>query len=252
MKGGIVMNRFVIGDVHGKLDMLERLLMEWNPDNEKLILLGDLIDRGPDSYGVVTLARKLKEVYGAEIVGGNHDQMFIDWLNLPESFYYYSQGGAVTIDSFFKEPTAYVYRPEHIAKRMLEMFPKEIAFLSELKDYAEWRDYVFVHAGVELTYLDWRETSAVDFRWMRGDFHYENNHTGKTFIFGHTPTRFLNPDGSADVWLSPCKTKIGIDGGAVFGGRGRLHGLKIDEDNLLNVHSVSSELEVETKHLLFN
>jgi serine/threonine protein phosphatase 1 len=51
---------FVVGDVHGERMMLETLLQSWRPDRQRLVMLGDLVDRAPDSYGVVHMARKLK------------------------------------------------------------------------------------------------------------------------------------------------------------------------------------------------
>lgn len=234
------MKRFVIGDIHGELEKLDMLLSAWNADNERLVLLGDFVDRGKDSYGVLKRVHELSKLYGAQAVSGNHDIMLLDWLEKPENSYYYSQGGAQTVNSFFPatdlESAVYNYTPEHLARRMKEEFPELISFIKDLPAYIEWRDYVFVHAGVDLTYLDWRETNQVDFRWIREDFHYEPNNTDKTFIFGHTPTMFLNEDQSKDVWLSPCKTKIGLDGGAVFGGH--LHGLKIDPSGEMVVHTV--------------
>lgn len=239
---------FVIGDVHGERLKLERLLQEWKPDSEQLVLLGDLVDRGPDSYGVVKLARALHETYGAVIIGGNHDQMLLDWLAAPEYRYYYSQGGRETIDSFFKESLTFTYYPHHVAKRFLDTFPEEIAFLKELPDYFEWGDFACVHAGVDLTYLDWRETSSVDFKWIREDFHYGTNLSNTTFVFGHTPTKSLNANQSDDVWVSTCGTKIGIDGGAVFGGL--LHGLKLHADGQNQVLSLTSDHEMVRKELV--
>lgn len=241
------MKRFVVGDIHGELNKLDTLLSQWNVDNERLVLLGDFVDRGKNSCGVLKRVHELSKMYGAQAVSGNHDIMLLDWLEKPENSYYYSQGGAETINSFFTdeslEGAVYQYTPEHLAGRMKEEFPELISFIENLPAYIEWRDYVFVHAGVELDYLDWRETNPVDFRWIRDDFHYAANKTGKTFIFGHTPTTFLNKDKSDDVWVSPCKTKIGLDGGAVFGGN--LHGLKIDPNGDMVIHTVNSENDLK-------
>lgn len=237
------MKRFVIGDIHGELEKLDTLLSQWNVDNERLVFLGDFVDRGPNSYGVVERVRQLHEAYGADVVGGNHDQMLLDWLERPESYYYYGQGGGKTIDSFFGESLTHLYTPDHLAKRIKKEFPETIAFLEGLPNYLEWRDFVFVHAGVDLTYLDWRETNKPDFRWIREDFHYKPNKTGKTILFGHTPTFYLNKDKSFDVWVSPCGTKIGLDGGAVFGGN--LHGLKINTAKDMTLHTLTADNQLK-------
>lgn len=239
---------FAIGDIHGKISMFKEMLKQWNPDKQQLILLGDLIDRGEDSYGVIQLAKELKEKYGAVVLTGNHEQMLLDWLQNPHLAMkmYYRNGGRETIHSFFNKTMTFGTMPEEIADLMQAQFSEEISFLSELPRYFEWNKYVFVHAGVDLTMHDWKETALDDFCWIREEFHYQPNNTDKMFIFGHTPTKYLNLDESTDVWISPCKTKIGIDGGAVFGGQ--LHGLNITNDEMI-AHSINKELKLTTKSL---
>lgn len=233
-------NYLVIGDVHGKLDSLTALLQYWKPAKEQLILLGDLVDRGLQSREVIQLAMTLKEEYGAIILKGNHDDMFLHWLQTPENYLYYAQGGDMTVNSFFDTRMSQIYHADFLADRIKNEFPKELAFLASLPDYHDADPFIMVHAGVDLTMLDWKETHPEDFKWIRHDFHYDANKTGRTILFGHTPTRFLNKDASNDIWLSPCQTKIGLDGGAVFGSY--LHGLRIVDNKPIEVVSVNHEL----------
>lgn len=222
---------FAIGDPHGCLSKLETLLKDWNPDKQQLVILGDLMDRGVDGYGVLRLAMKLQKEYGAVILGGNHEDLLLNFLDDPneEASVYINQGGRENIRSFFKgEDVAMRYLPETVAKMMKEQFPDEISFIRGLPDYYESGCYVFVHAGVDLYISNWKNTRPFDFRWIRSRFHHAKNETGKIFVFGHTITPDLNPDRNCGIWMSPCKTKIGIDGGAVFGGL--LLGLHITED----------------------
>lgn len=235
---------FAISDIHGEEEKARKLLNHWNPDREQLVLLGDLVDRGENSLGVILLAMELQQKYGAKVIGGNHDDMLLDWIDDPNGQLdmYYPQGGIQTINSFFDQNIAMRKLPEHIATLMKEQFPNELEFLRSLPNYYEQGKHVFVHAGVNLAYEDWKNTSDIDFRWIRHLFHYGRNDTGKVFVFGHTPTRNLNPDRSHNVWISPCQTKIGIDGGAVYGGL--MHGLRINEDCEYDALSIDREFNV--------
>lgn len=239
---------FAIGDVHGKLGMLEKMLKQWNPDNQQLILLGDLIDRGENSYGVLQLAQKLQEEYGAVVLKGNHESMLLNWLEEPEQEYrmYFPQGGRETLQSFFNKDLTYKYIPTYLAEKLQSEFPKQIEFMKKRPHYFEWNQYLFVHAGVNLDLKDWKNTNEHDFYWIRRPFHFGKNETGKTIVFGHTITSNLNSNFNSDIWVSPCKSKIGIDGGAVFDGQ--LHGLAIDSDGII-VHSVDNELNINSKPL---
>lgn len=262
---------FAVGDIHGKLDMLNSLLVHWNPDKQKLVFVGDYIDRGPDSLDVVLKVKELVEKYGAVALGGNHERMFLDWLDSPEDYWfvkwledesvvnyyeqagysssinYYYNGGIKTINSFCKGEVAFKYLPSRNSKFIKDTYEKEIEFIRNLPDYFEWKDYVCVHAGVNLYLLDWKYSTENDFRWIREPFHYGKNETNKKFIFGHTPTRIMNKNSLNDIWISNCKTKIGIDGGAVF--KGLLHGAII-EGNTLNVYSVDNDLFVSNKTIV--
>ena len=70
----------------------------------------------------------------------------------------------------------------------------------------------------------WHDTSDYQKVWLRGPFHEGKNHTGKTIVFGHTPTFYLfkGQPGNSQLWLTE-DGKIGMDGGAVYGGV--LHGV---------------------------
>lgn len=214
---------FVVGDIHGCLSKFEELLKNWNPDTQQLVLLGDLVDRGENSLGAIRKAMNLRKEYGAVVIGGNHEEIFLDWLKKPNAMadYYYGLGGNKTIVSFLKDEGKNYkgdFEPSPMAEWIKNYFPEELKFLRSLPNYWEWGNYLFVHAGVDLSKKDWRDTDPQEFRWIRKEFHEGNNKTGKIIVFGHTPTFHLNPDESCGIWMSDCQTKIGLDGGAVFGG----------------------------------
>lgn len=238
---------FIIGDVHGCLSRLEQLLTCWNPDSEKLFFIGDLIDRGENSYGVVQLAMKLHTEYGAVVIGGNHEEMFLEWLDAPlnHASYYYPRGGQATISSFLDEDRFHSLSPIDLSNQLFQGFPEEIKFFESLPDYVEYENYIFVHAGIDPSRRDWKDTGTMFFRSIREPFYTKKNETGKVVVFGHTPTRRIHPNKSDDIWISSCETKIGIDGGAVFGGM--LHGLHVKENGEHQLHSVSSNHEIKER-----
>lgn len=221
------MEYFVVGDVHGCFDKLKLLLeTHWKKEREQLIILGDLIDRGPRSREVIQLAMSLRKEYKAIILKGNHEDLFLDWLEDPlEMSYYYDIGGRETVDSFFDERVTFQKDPLLLTESIRIRYKEEMGFLKSLPNYHEADGFIFVHAGVNLDFKDWKNTNDNDFKWIRHEFIYRKNETEKTIVFGHTGTRKLNADKSDDVWFSPCGTKIGIDGSC--GDEGVLHGLRI-------------------------
>ena len=74
---------FVVGDVHGQITMLNELLEYWNPEEEQLIFLGDLADRGENSKATLERARELMMQHDAIVVKGNHDEMLENFLEEP-------------------------------------------------------------------------------------------------------------------------------------------------------------------------
>ncbi|MFJ8531508.1 metallophosphoesterase [Bacillus sp. NPDC094106] len=219
---------FVVGDVHGCFLHFTALLKKWNHKEYQFIQLGDLVDRGEDVKSTILKAISLKREYNGVFLKGNHEELFLSFIEDPinEGEFYLSQGGNKTIDSFLGEKASVTYTPEYLANQMKERYPEVIQFIKDMPYFYESEHFIFVHAGVNLALSNWKNTSERDFSWIRKPFHYGKNETGKTIVFGHTITRLLNEDRSDNIWTSPCETKIGIDGGAVFDGQ--LNGLIID------------------------
>ncbi|MGP6146112.1 metallophosphoesterase family protein [Jeotgalibaca sp. A122] len=223
---------FVIGDLHGEYEMLKELLKKWDRNDQQLLFIGDLADRGPNSKSCIELVQYLVQNEGAICLTGNHEQIFLNFLRHPDSYFgnYLINGGGNTISSLLPDLKQSRATPEEIAALVKEHYPKLKNYIETLPLYYEWHDYIFVHAGVDLSLEDWKNTQASDFYWIREPFHHGSNKTGKTIVFGHTPTPILHQDSSNfNVWMSD--NKIGIDGGAVYGGI--LHGLVFDEGGLV-------------------
>jgi len=191
---------FVIGDIHGCLDMLKGLIdkIEWDPANDRLIFIGDYIDRGENPKGVVDFILKLKKDSSLiQCLIGNHEQMFLDYLSGVDSQSSLLNGGLSTLKSYEE-----VRRSQDDA-----LIPSShLDFFSSLLSMVDLEQYYIVHAGFRPN-ISIEDQDLNDMIWIREEFIYSNYDFGKVVIFGHTP---LN---------SPLimKNKIGIDTGAVFG-----------------------------------
>lgn len=215
---------FVIGDVHGQITMLKELLNHWQPAAEQLVFLGDLGDRGENSKATFELAYDLVQNSKAIVIKGNHDEMLENYLKNPLKHHmlYYMNGGGYTIDSLLGKTTSQKHFLKN-AREIKKQYPWLLAFLGSLPLFHEWEDYLFVHAGVNLRLDDWRDSSAHDFVWIREGFYDQPNTTDKMIIFGHSVTANLYGDlSNFEIWESG-DGLIGIDGGAVYGGK--LHAL---------------------------
>ncbi|MDO4431879.1 MAG: metallophosphoesterase family protein [Aerococcaceae bacterium] len=231
---------FVIGDIHGMHTQFERLLAHWQSETQQLILVGDLMDRGPNSLAVIKRVRQLQQEAGAICLCGNHEAMLLEMLTQPEERYferYVRNGGWTTLSELLNTPveTLQQWAIPEIVTRVKTQHDWLVSWLESLPLYVEFGNFVVVHAGVDLTLENWQQSSRRDFVWIREPFHELPNTTGRQFIFGHTPTNSLHGKiGHYDIWQDA--NKIGIDGGAVYGGV--LHGIVIDHHHLLTNYHV--------------
>lgn len=208
---------FVIGDVHGEYDLLEKQLQHVDFARHQLVLLGDLIDRGPKIKQTIEAVMALVKEKGAICLKGNHEDIFLRWLNDPEDKmdWYMRNGGQATLEDLLGKETFRECSPRQLAQKIREQYPHIIAFFEQLPLFYETLDVICVHAGVNLELDDWHHTSERDLLWIRDEFHQAKNTTTKTIIFGHTPVQMLYRNERAiDLWLSD--NKIGLDGGAVY------------------------------------
>ncbi|MDR2368332.1 MAG: serine/threonine protein phosphatase [Deltaproteobacteria bacterium] len=204
---------FVIGDIHGCRLKLEELLLkiDWRPANqEKLVFLGDYIDRGLDSYGVVEKVLELKNRWRERVVllKGNHEQMFFNYISGKENLSLTSNGSEFTIDSY----------------RQNAPFPiSHIDFYQNLELFHETESHIFVHAGLRPG-VGLGDQAEDDLLWIRDEFLESAYDFGKTVVFGHTPVR--------EPYFAP--GRVGLDTGAVFVG-GRLTCWEAVEDRIISV-----------------
>jgi serine/threonine protein phosphatase 1 len=211
---------YAVGDVHGRLDLLRSMLNRILEDSAgrmiartHIVMLGDLIDRGPDSNGVIELLRTFSED-GVNLVllAGNHEEVILRILAGETTFLksWISFGGTETLASYGLD-----------ADRLLSMTPREALalienqiptehqrFLQSFSDSVKVGDYLFVHAGIRPT-IPLAMQDQKDLRWIRQAFlNSEENH-GFVVVHGHTISGEIVERAN----------RIGIDTGAYTTGR---------------------------------
>jgi serine/threonine protein phosphatase 1 len=192
-----------IGDVHGcsaeLAKLIEMLLV--TPD-DTLVFLGDYIDRGPDSKGVIDLILGLEKRCKVVALKGNHEAMFIDFLESPESAgagLFVLNGGSSTLASYGASSSGSFEIPE-----------PHLRFLYSLKMTFETESHFFVHAGVPIAPLSMIDEKADEMTmlWSRQPFLSSQHRWEKIIVHGHTPV--------ADVEVKP--NRINLDTGCVYDG----------------------------------
>ncbi|WP_084581478.1 metallophosphoesterase family protein [Sphingomonas azotifigens] len=211
---------YAIGDVHGRRDLLEQLLARIDAERradprreEHLILLGDLIDRGPESRGVVDLLLARSHVDpGLTLLCGNHEEMLLAILDgaADQLDAWLRFGGAECAESYGVDPLDLrTQLPEAGIQRLRAAIPAaHLAFFRNLRSYFALGDYVFVHAGVRPG-IPIERQQARDLRWIRAPFLRSTANHGAMVVHGHTISE--EPESLPN--------RIGIDTGAYASGR---------------------------------
>lgn len=209
---------YAIGDVHGRLDLLEPLLdhiradeAARSPADTLIIFMGDLIDRGPQSAAVVSRVRALAAERPVRVLAGNHEEMFLRALQDNEVMrQFLLHGGRETFLSYGL--TADALRDmsfDELRAAIVEVVPPaDIAFFEELEAMIQLGDYVFVHAGIRPE-VGLAEQRGGDLRWIREPFLSSEHDFGAVVVHGHSIA--ADPDIRAN--------RIGIDTGAYLSGR---------------------------------
>lgn len=166
---------FAIGDVHGCSAALETLLDAIAPTPADIVvMLGDYVDRGPDSRGVIDRLLRLQNECRLRPLLGNHELMFLAALRGEAEFrFWYSCGGDATLAS-------YGSRLEDVPQEHLEI-------LRNCRPYFETPEFLFVHANYEPD-LPLNQQPADTLFWKHLSYGLPARHqSGKTAVLGHTP-----------------------------------------------------------------
>jgi serine/threonine protein phosphatase 1 len=210
---------YAIGDIHGRADLLNSMLRIIDMDDQmrppartRLVILGDLMDRGMESRQVIERLMQLNVVTnGIIFIAGNHEELMIRaWegdRNIMATFN--RAGGRETLLSYgFTEEQYEAWDLGEIMQHMQELVPADhIHFLKGFRDWYRAGDYLFVHAGIRPG-LDIEDQTTEDLRWIRSGFLDVDDDFGAMIIHGHTITKTVDER----------HNRIGIDTGAYKSG----------------------------------
>ena len=204
---------FVVGDIHGCALELNLLLRKLPVTADSLIIfIGDYIDRGEDSKGVIDFLIKLKKSCNVVTLKGNHEQMFLEFYedkNTPKAGLSIFNGAGATLASY-RDGFGHYTIPQ-----------KHLEFLESLDLLYETEDYLFVHAGLpDIDINELRTEKYVyeeDLLWIREPFFRSQFNWDKLIIHGHTPVEYPQITSK----------RINIDTGCVY--QGRLTALQLPE-----------------------
>ena len=209
---------YAVGDVHGCADLLAELVDTILEDREKarfpeqpaLVFIGDYVDRGEDSRGVIDQVMELQRSGWFEVraLKGNHEETMLAFLEDPAVGPAWADfGGLATLASYGVSPPTRRSDAEAWAQArdaLGKALPRDhLDFFSRLELTAGFGDYYFVHAGVRPG-IPLEEQKEHDLLWIREDFLRSRAPLPKVIVYGHTP--------APDPQLGP--RRIGIDTGA--------------------------------------
>ena len=206
---------YVVGDVHGRLDLLEQLLARIDSELQSrpagrtlLVFVGDLIDRGPSSAHVIERLRTYqREGIQPVFILGNHEEVLLRILRgesqLITKWRWF--GGSECLQSYGVEPEQLAHLGDDEALAVVRgAIPKNhIQFLESFVDSCRFGDYLFVHAGIRPG-IDLDQQTQSDLRWIREPFLRDESDHGFVVVHGHT----ISPE------VQDHPNRIGIDTGA--------------------------------------
>jgi serine/threonine protein phosphatase 1 len=208
---------YAVGDIHGTLSKLEELLASLPlGTDDRVVFLGDYVDRGPASRGVIDRLIAFSESRPCTFLIGNHESMFLDYIGWKGEFYdkgeyFLANGGIETLLSYG------VRDFERVEREGLELPEAHERFFRALVPWHRDERYLFVHAGLGVPELGLsdvdralEQAQPADLLWnrMSGGLRHL---LGVTLVYGHSPDPTLRVR-----WNTPWS--IGIDTGAVYGG----------------------------------
>lgn len=214
------MSLYAIGDIHGCAETLDRLLDVIGPGkDDHLVFVGDYIDRGPDSRGVIDRLLDLEEEVPCTFLKGNHEALMLAYLDYGEYEVWSMNGGTATLSSY-QDPDGQIRVPQ-----------SHIRFMRESLPYYETDEFFFVHGGIPPDMSVATAIRALDeqtFLWERAHLDARRRAWEKVVVCGHTPRpQPLDED-----------TLIALDTGCVYftrPGMGRLTAVRLPEREFISV-----------------
>lgn len=214
------MSTYVLSDLHGQYDkFMDMLKLTKFNDNDKMYILGDIFDRGPDPLKILDYVICRKNI---DFIPGNHEYMFLEFYNTYDARLWSYNGGRTTMTQLMK-------RGEDYLKALYD-------YLTKLPLVKVHDKFILTHAGLYLpknqnqyTLQEILSLQNAEFNlWSRSNINNERQYKDYTVICGHTPTLYVDPD-QYQMSIVRRKGTIYIDCGATFSD-GRLACLRL-EDN---------------------
>jgi serine/threonine protein phosphatase 1 len=175
------MSLYGIGDIHGCARTLNQLLDEISPgSDDHLVFIGDYVDRGPDSKGVIDRLLRLKNECKCTFLRGNHEEMMVNFFDFQDSELWHINGGDATLASYLIDGEQYEIPDEHVD------------FIRQTEAYCNHDDFFFVHAGLK-PHMTIKENlthfSSEVFLWERSHLAARELAWEKPVVCGHTPQK---------------------------------------------------------------
>lgn len=237
---------YVIGDVHGRLDLFEALIEAVEADDRAsaaarttVVLLGDLVDRGPDSAGVVERAMRWQAERRVILLAGNHEEMFLESFDdIGVLRHFLRHGGRQTVLSYGVDRKKYDAASLEDVQELMRAAvpPAHREFLGAGRDHLEAGDYLFVHAGIAPE-VPLQEQQRHHLRWIREPFLDHPAPHSHFIVHGHTITEEVDARSN----------RMGIDTGAYRSGRLTALVLEGTSRRLLQTAESDGAIVVETK-----
>ncbi|RWB55399.1 metallophosphoesterase [Mesorhizobium sp.] len=228
------MRLYAIGDVHGRHDLLAAMHrrieseLEHAPSSDwRIIHLGDYVDRGPDSKGVIDFLIEARERDPRNLtLAGNHDIGMLEFLAEPNADGLFMRyGGIQTAASYgvkLSTGSSWFGRPDEVLAHghaaLVEALPQaHVDFLRSLSFSVTFGDFFFCHAGIRPG-IPLESQSPQDLIWIRDAFHDHPGLHPKVIVHGHTPvpeTEVLANRVNVDTlaWQSGMLSALAVNGG---------------------------------------
>lgn len=220
---------YAVGDIHGRVDLLERVFDRIDRDYETVkeqgrrieVYVGDYVDRGPQSERVVSALLDRSARVETVFLRGNHEQALLSFLaGFSEIGDWAQIGGLPTIQSYGVDPKL---TSANIRDALWEKMPNaHRSFYARTHSYVQFGGYLFVHAGIRPG-IELTSQSSDDLLWIRDDFLSHSGNFGAIIVHGHTPVRepeFL-------------RNRVNIDTGAFI--TNKLTCIRIDAEGAIEI-----------------
>jgi serine/threonine protein phosphatase 1 len=208
---------YAIGDIHGRLDLYEAMIGAIEAEiaaapalDHRVVLLGDLVDRGPDSAGVVRRTQVWQQTRNVRVLAGNHEEMFLAAFDKPEALrHFLKHGGRETVLSYgLSSKQLATLELESLFARLPQFIPQDVRdYIAGFETMIRAGDYVFVHAGIDPD-RPLGDQKRSDLLWIRERFLTHEGPLEKVVVHGHT----------IFAQVMDCGNRIGIDTGAFRSG----------------------------------